>query len=431
MASTATLAACPACGGALAKPSHGPAWCTSCEWNLGAYAPVRPVPLGWRWVDRRSHALAYRYDTALYRDFLVERPTRPPWTAATRALLAASVVIVLADLATVVIGFVLLAMWASLLSVVIGVLLVVIGVIARPRFGRKPPRRRRLRRELAPGLFDLVDRVAAACGAQPPDYIVLDLGNNASVERVGLPGRSVLRIGGQLWLALTPQERVAVLAHEFGHLVNGDPTRLRLVAPVLTTFGRFAVITGVNRTLGDIANPYRRLPGRYQLAAELGLWLISRAFLFPHLALTALGARGHQRAEYLADSIAADVAGTSAMVAALDAFVIGGDVARLISNTAVRTPPEQWADTVRSYVASQTDRLPPRRQLTARSADLWSSHPPSGRRAQVLDAQPKRQPRLVLADKDAAAIDAQLPNWIAAVQDRVLGTREFRRSRRP
>ena len=427
----AQLGACPSCGGALAKTSNGPAWCTVCEWNLGAYAPARPAPLGWRWVMRRSHVLAYRLDTALYRDFLVERPTRPPWTAASRALLAASIVIVVADIAAVVIGIVLLAMWTSLPSVLIGVLLVLAGVIARPRFGRKPRRRSRLRRDLVPGLFDLVDRVAETCGAAPPDYIILDLGNNASVQRVGLPGRTVLRIGGRLWLTLTPQERVAVLAHEFGHLVNGDPTRSRLIAPVLTTFGRFALITGGRRTLADLANPDRRYPGPYQIAVELALWLVSRIFLVPHLGLCALGARGHQRAEYLADANAADVAGTRAMVSALDADVLRGDVARLISNAAVRTPPEQWANAVRSYMAGQADRLPPRRQLTARSADLWGSHPPSGRRAQVLEAQVAREPRLTLTDDDALAIDAQLPNWIAAVHADVLGTREFRPRRQP
>ena len=72
-----------------------------------------------------------------------------------------------------------------------------------------------------------------------------------AVTRVGVRGRSVLVIGIPLWLLLTPEMRVAVLAHELGHLDNRDPLCANLTRPATAIFASAVDWTGGR-------NPWRR-----------------------------------------------------------------------------------------------------------------------------------------------------------------------------
>jgi Zn-dependent protease with chaperone function len=418
--------ACPLCGAELARADQGPPWCPDCEWNLAAYDPRVLPARGWRWLERNGHYLAYRLDVSLFERLSEQQPTRRYLSVGRLVLVTLSALIFAAVAASWVFGGYLIVNHPSFGSVFLGVALILLALLFRPRFGRAPRSAGRLTPSSAPLLFALLDEVAVAVGTHRPDYVVLTLDDNASMSRCGLRGRSVLRLGGQLWVSLAPQLRVAMLAHEFGHMVNSDPNRGLLVQPVMTSFGRLARWTGAERTLGgDILAPGRRRPGPFSLFGELFLWAISRVFLVLHLAVTAIGARDHHRAEYLADAMCADVAGTAAAIGLMDRLLLGATVRRLIYHSAVHRPPSQWQASVDSYLDARADSLPLRRQHSARTTSLWDSHPASGRRGRILQIWPARPPRVVLTDVHAERIDAESSRWLAAVHSDVLGTRDF------
>jgi Zn-dependent protease with chaperone function len=113
--------------------------------------------------------------------------------------------------------------WFSLGPALLGALMLGIAWVLRPRIGglEATP----LTRSEAPALYRLLDRVAQATEHPPIDALVVDATFNASYTRVGLRGRPVLSLGLPLLAVLDPQQKVALMAHEMAHGVNGDPVR--------------------------------------------------------------------------------------------------------------------------------------------------------------------------------------------------------------
>src|SRR5262245_62898187 len=88
------------------------------------------------------------------------------------------------------------------------------GPIARPR-----------RSKDFPALHAFVNQVAKELGGRPVNKIVVNESYNAAYGVFGWHRVPVLWIGLPLWVALPPQERLAIIGHEIAHGVNGDATR--------------------------------------------------------------------------------------------------------------------------------------------------------------------------------------------------------------
>jgi heat shock protein HtpX len=209
-------------------------------------------------------------------------------------------------------------------------------------------------------------------------------------------------LGLPLWGALPPQQRVALLGHELGHLVNGDPRRGLLVQPAY-------------RTLGQLANLFR--PVRYagvnalaEFLARQVMRVLARLAWLGQLLLITVGQRDAQRAEYLADQVAARVAGSSAAAGVLRSLLLGEGM-RLAVVRAVRTgePARTWRDAAEASRTALAGDLPARTQLSIRDeVSLFAGHPPKGLRVRMIEARPFHQPTVVLTDAEAARIDEEL-----------------------
>jgi heat shock protein HtpX len=419
---------CPNCEHSLQRVNFGQSWCPACEWNLGVYDPLNLPPRGWLWLEKLGHRKAFELDRQLFEEYATQMPERAGWTKARIALVAISALVIAICISCAAVGIVLVVN-SSFPGPAIGVALLVMSYWLRPRFGRLPKRKVRIRRGKGGHLWQLIDQIAEATGAHPPDMIVINLDDNAGVARLGFRRQRVLWLGMRMWLSLTPDMRVAVLAHEMAHDVNGDPDRGLLVEPAMGTFARFALATGAQRTLGYVFDPDRPARNIVQLGFEVVMWAISRVFLLLHLGVTAVGLHEHHRAEYLADTLAARVAGTQATVKALDRMVISSAVFRLIGYGAENLAPLEWASTVAHYQDKRAGEVAMLRQFSMRKADLWSSHPPSGMRARMIESQPEQPARVVPTAQLWSAIDAELSEWYATTHRHVLGTREFRPKR--
>jgi Zn-dependent protease with chaperone function len=121
--------------------------------------------------------------------------------------------------------------------------LISLGILLGPRLGRLKPLLEAgylVERKHAPTLHRLIDRLAADLDAPRPDLVVLDFSWNAGAARIGLRQTRVLVLGVRILLALTPQQVVALVGHELGHLKYEDNRRNLLLQPAGTVFGRLA-----------------------------------------------------------------------------------------------------------------------------------------------------------------------------------------------
>lgn len=239
-------------------------------------------------LDRARLEFAERVATGLYDEITT---TRPP----ERRRGAASVAFVLAVIGRLgTLGCVLVAGWVAVFSDGVASVLAVIVLIclvdvAWRWFGRYTPGDGELiDPDAAPDLYELVDGVARSLGLRPVWRIVLGTRFDASIAEIGLRRRHVLYLGHPLWDLLDPGERVALLGHELGHVVNGDALR------------------GLG-TDCPLRKLYRRLPARLSRPL-LGLILIQERVF----------ARACQRAEYRADQVAVWVAGRGPVLALLE-----------------------------------------------------------------------------------------------------------------
>ena len=126
---------------------------------------------------------------------------------------------------------------------------------------------------------------------------------------LGWRRRRVLTLGLPLFSALEPQERVALIAHELAHGRNGDSSRGLLVG---SSLGGLVELYGL--VAPDSAEARGWELGGFDGVLNAVFWLLSRPVYLLLLLQLHLLARDSQRAEYLADALAARVAGTPAEI---------------------------------------------------------------------------------------------------------------------
>jgi len=162
----------------------------------------------------------------------------------------------------------------------------------RDRFEAPGPR---LAADTHPRLFSLIEGVAEMTGEQRPDEVYLLTHVNAFVtQRGGLFGwgtRRIMGVGLPLLQALSLDEFRAVVAHEFGHYGGGDVT----LAPLV-----YRTRAAIGRTVDQLRETH---------FVGLFVWY-GRLFLKLTHAVS-------RQQEFVADAVAARVAGAATQAAAL------------------------------------------------------------------------------------------------------------------
>jgi Zn-dependent protease with chaperone function len=395
---------CPECAAIVPSTPGYADWCDACGWNLepSAAAQVAEGRFG-----RLAERLGRRSGDRMARRLLAEPRLAPRLTpqriaayAVALAVHAFTLALLCAGVAMIVVDF------PNALGLLIGLALAGVALVIRPRLDRlEPGDGHRLDPAVAPALHELAAAVAHALDRPPPDLILVDHQWNASWRRVGIRRRGVLTLGLPLLVALDPAGRVAVIGHELAHDRNGDATRSLSIG---------SAVSGLDR-LSDVLRPE---PGSEGFIAEIAmlewltswlLWLVSR----PVDAVLWLEARllmhDRQRAEYLADALAAQVAGTAAVVEVHERLLLGSTVSLAIQQAATADATDVL-DRVRAAVVAVPERERERRRRVARleHARLDYTHPPTGMRIAFLEGRPAEAPTVRLDGAVSARIDAEL-----------------------
>ncbi|MCX5210230.1 M48 family metallopeptidase [Kitasatospora sp. NBC_00240] len=411
---------CPACSAGLTTDVRYPAWCPGCEWNLSpVVVPATDLSESQRQAAAREWeaqadrlALARQRAEQVYGAVAAGAGPREDRTWIAAMVMAAIVHLVTAGL---LVGSVALQFVDSWPLRVAGWLGLAFAFFLRPRFAGIPDSGSVLRRTDAPALYALADRVAAAVGSRPVDMIRVTDEFNASFNRVGLRRRSVLTLGLPLWEPLGDGQRLALLAHELGHDVNGDHRSGWWLGSAITTLTQWWYVTepaGREEHGGVLAS-------LVEVVANLAMagvnWLIGLLLGV----LERLSSRSGQGAEYRADAIAARIASTSETERLLRTLLLSGSAAtvraRLRSLSGVRRSSHSagvagfWASftaELAAVPAHETERL---LRLSVRElSSVDSTHPPTYLRIRMLGHRPVPAPALVVAPEEAAAIEAEL-----------------------
>lgn len=404
---------CPTCAEPVPDDPRYVTWCAACGWNTD---PLGPKPERGRLQARRKRS-ADRRGEQLHAQLAAHAGAgvQPPsLSAAGIAAHALAWVVHLTTLAVAAAGITLIVVgYAVFPQLLAGVALLLVAVAIRPRFGRLPRHATTLERADAPRLFALLDRIAAAAGTRTVDLVILQATANAAVSQYGLiRRRRALHLGVPLWHALTPQQRVAVLGHEFGHYANGDSRRGLVVGTALNTLVAWYLLLRPaaqlrRSTLESLARAVMYLP-RGVVAALL--WLLDRCTL--HTA---------RRAEYRADAVAAQIASTPAMVQTLDTLLTTDSIHQELRRQGIlaRTrnkgaDPQAIAGGLWSHLAEHSRSVPEhererlRRVAAAHGHHHRATHPPTHLRKALLETAPGHLAAVHLDEGEAEAIDTEL-----------------------
>jgi Zn-dependent protease with chaperone function len=393
---------CPQCGLAVSAVHGFVSWCPACDWNVDPGAP--PPPRSRR--ARRAQDRAARRGEQLYQQFLCEPDLRPRWDVNRVATVAAAVAVHLLGL-TIVGGAVALAAWGwpgpAVLLLAAGLLAV--AWVVRPRVGHL--RRGVTARPLSeyPALGRVVDRVAAVTGSRRPDLVVIDGAFNASWGTVGLRRTRVLTLGRPLWAAASSQQRLALLAHELAHEVNGDVTHSLIVGSAV------ASLTEWHRLLLAGHSGYKRSRGSALRGDVLRvmLWIPALVPLGIQRLVAPAHDRSQQRAEYRADELAAKVAGAQGAASLMDLLLLADSILLTLKRASSQQVPDPVAY-LRQHIAAvpefEIERL--RRVGERRGYRVDDTHPPTHLRGRFLRSLPAAQPAVCATEEEMAQTDKEV-----------------------
>jgi Zn-dependent protease with chaperone function len=298
-------------------------------------------------------------------------------------------------------------------AIVVGAFLIAVAVAIRPRLG-KPPEEDLVARSEAPTLWGLVDEVAASLSTPPPDLLVIDHEFNASWGIFGLRRRRVVGLGLPLLTSLEPQEQVGLVAHELAHAKNGDASRGIFVG---------SAVAGL-ADLYYLLEPEPRSEGLgiAEHVANGILWLLSRPpFWLLHVEYRLL-LHDSQRAEYLADALAARVAGTEAVVLLHEKLLLEPLFEAVVKEHARPTGDADLFEATRLRFATVPARERERRRRVAmlEESRLLATHPPTGMRITLLEQRPPLSPAVTLDRERAEQIDAELRRLRSSLGERLV-----------
>jgi heat shock protein HtpX len=296
---------------------------------------------------------------------------------------------------------------------ILGVLLVLFGLllVPKPQWARKLDG---LGRADLPELFGLLDRICEHNKAPVPDLVFVTAEFNASVVRWGR--RQFLTIGAPLWVAGTPSGRLAVLAHELGHLAHRDFLSAWWTGTAhrsLEQWRAFLVELGQD-PYGDDEAGLRLVT----LTLRILVWPL-RALLSGYVYLMELlGASSSRNREYLADLDAISAGGSAGAVAAFD-VVLAHDAVEAAFRRASFRGDEDVLEEVRTTMARED--LPTRLRRRAVAAQEQSrvddSHPSTAQRIRLVEEREQVAPGVVVDTATWHRLDAELEPYLLQAGD--------------
>jgi len=400
---------CPSCGVTIPVDYGYVVWCDRCDWNLEPSTADPPRTL----FEKIQATLGDRMSDRLF-ESVMRADTLAPRLTLSRA--AANVLAALVHGVTVffvALGIALLAWgWPHVGAIIAGVLCLATALATRPRLGRFPKKFVASRQEY-PAFYKLADDMARSLGTSPVDAIVFTAERSAWIMQVGLRRRKVMGLGIPLLAMLNEQERIALIGHELGHTVNGDCTRGLVIGSAMATLSVWYMLVRPESLVGD----YPGMVGVLMVPVNIILYGIAGLIGWTIHGFVLLLHHDSQRAEYLADYLAAEAAGTEAKLALLAKLQL-----RTIYEYSIQRASTNPGRGVFAELEHQMAILPQREMerlsrvgLLERSR-LDSTHPPTSKRIGFLASRHRGEPRIVPTAEESAALASELASFYPGIE---------------
>ncbi|MGY4877981.1 protease HtpX [Vreelandella aquamarina] len=218
-------------------------------------------------------------------------------------------------------------------------------------------------------LLDTVAELSQEAGIKTPEVGIFPAQQSNAFATGWKKDDALVAVSAGLLNRMSPEEVRAVLAHEIGHVANGDMVTLALIQGVVNTFVMFFA-----RVVAQLVDGF--LKSRSDGEGGLGFMgyfaVVMVAEIVFGIVASAIVAWFSRYREYRADEAGARLAGTGAMVSALS---------RLKSEAQL---PDQMPDTLRAMAITKGQT----RSLIER---LFASHPPLDDRIRALQEASYRQ----------------------------------------
>ncbi len=202
-------------------------------------------------------------------------------------------------------------------------------------------------------LFDTVSELAAKAGIRTPEIGIFPAQQSNAFATGWNKNDALVAVSQGLLQRFNKNEIKAVLAHEIGHVANGDMVTLALIQGVINTFVIF-----FSRIIGNFVD---KAILKNENGHGIGFWISSfvAEIILAFLASIIVMWFSRQR-EYRADAMGAQLAGASSMVSALE---------RLKQESGM---PDELPDTMQAFGINEG--------FKQGLAALFASHPPLDQR---------------------------------------------------
>jgi heat shock protein HtpX len=217
-------------------------------------------------------------------------------------------------------------------------------------------------------LLDTVEELSRQAGIKTPEVGIFPAQQSNAFATGWNKNDALVAVSAGLLNRMRPEEVRAVLAHEIGHVANGDMVTLALIQGVVNTFVMFFA-----RVVAHLVDQFLKSRSDGAGLGFMGYFavVIVAEIVFGIIA-SAIVAWFSRFREYRADAAGAKLAGTGAMINAL---------ARLKAETEM---PDQMPDTLRAMAITKGQT----RSLMER---MFASHPPLDDRIRALKEAAYRQ----------------------------------------
>ena len=415
---------CPKCHAVIPVYPDYVTWCDKCGWNLKAHKPERPRTL----FESLYASMGARLSRKLLADLSKKERLAARLTGVkVAAFLAAGLVHALTLLIALLGVMLLVVAHTSLIGIVAGVLCLGIAWVIRPRVPRLDKEDVVVPREEFPTLYALTDQVSHALGTSPISGIIIDERFNAAFAQVGWRRKKVLFLGLPLLSVIGPQEFVALVGHEVAHGANRDPVRSFFVGTAISTLSTWYYLLHPHKVWGQSYGWSSR--AQYNLLAIPGnlvmLFFASIVKAWTYVMYNLLW-RDSQRAEYLADAMGAQVAGTSATFSMLEKLHLGDTFLFTLKRVSLNSRKVGLFEELRS----RAEHVPPREVERIRRVEqmensrLDSTHPPTAYRLDALRARSVTAPQVTLGEARYAQLQAELATVQEKIQQELLDKHE-------
>jgi heat shock protein HtpX len=210
-------------------------------------------------------------------------------------------------------------------------------------------------------LLDTVEELSRQAGIKTPEVGIFPAQQSNAFATGWNKNDALVAVSAGLLNRMRPEEVRAVLAHEIGHVANGDMVTLALIQGVVNTFVMFFA-----RVVAHLIDQFLKSRSEGAGLGFMGYFavVVVAEIVFGIIA-SAIVAWFSRFREYRADAAGAQLAGSGAMINAL---------ARLKAETEM---PDQMPDTLRAMAITKGQT----RSLMER---LFASHPPLDDRIRAL-----------------------------------------------